>query len=126
MAVINLADAVREDFVVTRGDTLAMGTNRFWSDSAKTVPIDITGDSFKMEVKDAEGTIILTLVTPTNFVIHDTNEVDIVASGTQMEVEPSPNGQPYSYDIEWTKSTGVIKTYQYGYFTIKKDITNNA
>jgi hypothetical protein len=126
MASINLADAVREDITVTRGDSLAMGTNRFWSDSAKTVPIDISGDTFKMEVKDSAGTIILTLVTPTNFVIHDTNEVDIVASNTQMEVEPSPNGQPYSYDIEWTKSTGVVKTYQYGYFVIKNDITNNA
>lgn len=122
--IINLSDAENVPIKCKRGDSFLIETIRFWSDSAKTVPIDISGDSFKMEVKDANDVVILSFVTPTNFNIHDTNELDIVATGLQMEVEPNPEGEPYVYDVEWTKSTGEVKTFMKGNFTIEQDITN--
>jgi len=121
---INLSDAETVAIKCKQGDTFKIETIRFWSDAAKTVPIDITNDTFKMEVKDSEGTIILTFDTPTNFIIHDTNELDITKDGADMLVDASPNGRPYIYDVEWIKDSGEIKTFMKGNFTVEAHVTN--
>lgn len=124
MATINLSTAQDVTIKCKRGDTFSLDTIRFWSDAAKTIPIDISGDSFKMEVKDSAGTVILTFITPDNFTIHDTNELDITMPGADMLIDSTDDTHPYVYDIEWTKSGGEIKTFMKGSFYVFQDVTN--
>jgi hypothetical protein len=122
--IINLSNAVNAPIKCKRGDTFLLKDIRFWSDSAKTVPLDITGYDFAMEVKDANDVVILSFTTPTNFNIHDTNELDIEMPADDMKVEPSPEGQPYVFDIEMTDTNDVVTTIIKGTFTIEQDVTN--
>jgi len=128
MIKINLTNAAPVALTCKRGDTFIFDGLDFWSDTAETIPIDISADDFKMEVKDEADAIILTFVSPTNFTVSGTgdNHLKITMPATDMEVAASPNGQPYKFDLQWTDSTNIVRTVMKGTFTIENDVTDNA
>ena len=124
--IITLSNAVKIPIVCKRANTFVLKSIKFYSDVAKTIPLPIVGYTFRMEVKNESGEVILLFVTPTNFTIHDTNQLDINMSSTGMTVESSPVGDPYSYDLVITDTSSAISTIMYGAFEIQQNITDNA
>lgn len=100
-------------------DTFVFDGLDFYSDTAKTVPINISADTFRMQVLDSEGNIIVEDFT---FTVSgtDDNHLKITASNVIMTLDPTPTGQPYSHFIEWTStSTGKVITIATGQFIIE-------
>jgi hypothetical protein len=123
MTKIDLSQAAKAQITCKRGDTFQLESMRFWTDANKTIPLDITGFDFEMDVKNRAGELIVAF-TSADFVISDTNRLDVIKSSSGMLVPASPLGQPYQYDLEMTDLSGVISTILYGDFIIEQDITN--
>lgn len=124
MAKIDLSNAVKVPITCKRGNTFILDYLRFWQDAAKTVPLDITGYTFKMEVKVKEvGTVILTF-SGSDFTISATNKLEITKDATDMLVDASPIGDPYEYDLVMTDLSSNVTTIIYGDFTIEDNVTN--
>jgi hypothetical protein len=123
---INLVNAQPANIRCKRGDTFLFETLRFWSDTAKTVPIDISGHTFAMEVKDADDVVILTFAGASEFVVSGAgdNYLTVTKAAADMLVDASPDGEPYKYDLEMTDGSGVVSTIMKGNFTIEQDVTN--
>lgn len=123
---INLVAAQQANITCKRGDTFVFEQLQFWSDAAKTIPINISLDTFAMEVKDSEDVVILTFAGASEFIVSGAgnNFLTITKTGANMLVDASPTNAPYNYDLEWTKSTGAVTTVMKGLFTIEQDITN--
>lgn len=126
---VNLSAIPQLDLRCMRGDTFLFDGFDFWSDDAGTIPVNISADTFRMQVKNDLNEIILTLTGSSNFTVSGSgnNHLAISETATNMLVTANEVGNPYKYDIEWTKSSnGAIKTFVYGYFDIVQDVTTNA
>lgn len=121
---INLTNAAPVAITCKRGDTFLMQTLRFWQDEARTIPLDITGYGFAMQVKDSDGEVVLTFAGALEFVIANTNELTITKSAEDMKVPASPSGQPYIFDCEMTDTNDVVTTIIKGTLGIEQDVTN--
>lgn len=104
------------DITARRGDTF---TRTFEFQDADLNPIDLTGKTFKCEVRDMYDKKLILQFTP---VIHDTNKVTITKSATQMNVRAGR----YKFDLADVSedSTDVDKVA--GWFTIVDDVTSNV
>ena len=99
-----------------RGDTFTDG----FSITTGGVAENLSGDTFRMQIRDAA----------TDEEVHDLeigtgitvsgNTVTFTLTAAQMRALPL---KLYVYDIEWTRSTGVVKTLQVGTIQPWKDTT---
>ena len=106
----------RKNYTPYRGDTFTDG----FSITTDGVAEDLDGDTFRMQIRDAV----------TDEEVHDleigtgitvsSNNVTFTLTATQMRALPI---KLYVYDIEWTRSTGVVKTLQVGTIQPWKDTT---
>lgn len=124
--LINLVSAQPANFTCKRGDTFEYGALRFWQDEAKTIKQDITSDTFGLKVKDADGEVVLSFSGGSEFVVANLNELTIKKTAALMAaVTANEVGEPYTYDLEWTKlSDGKVTTILKGTFAIEDDVTN--
>ena len=124
--IINLIGEEKASIKTKRGDSFILQTMRFWTDEAKTIPLDITNYTFAMEVKDTDGNIILSFTMASGFTIQNTNELVVSKTAEEMLVKANEDGETYFYDLESTDDNDVVKTIIGGTFFIENDITNNA
>ena len=108
--------SVRQNITWIKGDTFNP-IMRFYSDEAKTAPIDLTGRTYRMQFRDREGTELLTAETGNGITIGgaDNNEL---AFDFIMDVPVGTN----LYDLEQTNN-GVVTTIVGGFAIIKTEIT---
>ena len=102
-----------------RGTTLSF-YQKFFQDEAKTVPLDISGSTFKMDVVNPKtGKIILQFATGgSGLTIQNTNELHFAKTKDQMKVAPGI----YEYDLDKIDGA-VVATIQDGEFTIFEERT---
>lgn len=74
MSAINTSRAVEKEIrAIARDNFLAV--LRFWQDSDKTVPLNITASTFKMQVRDKAGALIVEFTMTSGLTIQNTNEL---------------------------------------------------
>lgn len=120
MSDINTIVATEQNFIVKRGDTLGPIVFKFYSviNGAET-PIDITTDSFIMNVVISKGMApALSFTVGSGFVIQNINELVLSKSAAQMQVKA---GQ-YFYDMQRTTLSGIVSTEMTGFFKIIDDL----
>lgn len=101
------------DFVTKRGDTFDQVTFTINIDG---VPLDLTGATIRMQLRKSAGAPVA--FTPELLIIN-------AASGEFAIDEQiiDIHACVYKYDIEIELSSGEVKTWIYGNFTINDDIT---
>lgn len=112
---------------IYRGDDFELPL-QFWTDSAKTTPIDLTGCTIYFTVKkradndltDAAAIFTKTVTSHTNAAQGQTKVVGVPAD---MKAQ-SP--KEYTYDIQLKDSGDKIKTLTKGTFVLEAEITNRA
>lgn len=116
---VNTAIAAVQNITCKRGDDFVIKF-KYWQDAAKTVPLNITGATFKLDVFNVKKqTVVLSFATGGGgMTIANTNELTLVKTATEMVVEPGV----YTYDLQKTVS-GVVLTIMKGLFTIENDVT---
>ncbi len=123
MHEISTVVAARKKFRAMRGDTLPPIVLQFFTLVGNTeTPIDITGDTFLMDLKisrDPGAATILTFELGAGLTIQNTNELVISKSAVEMTIE----ARNYVYDLQRTQSNGVVSTEMTGTFKVVSDIT---
>lgn len=111
-----MAAPASHGLVLTQGDTLQV-TWTLCSDAAGTTPIDITGRTYALKVKNSAGSTVLTATctVPTGT---DGRVVCTASAATTAAVAAGV----YSYDLEET-SSGVVATIVAGPFTVREDVS---
>lgn len=109
--------AVKHNITCKRGDTFSR-IFKYWADSAKTVPVDITGSTFELKVFDEKREKeILRFTAASGLAISDTNTLTLSKTKTEMLLRPGV----YIYDLE--KTTGAVGlTIMEGDFNIVTDV----
>lgn len=85
-------------------------------------PYDLTGYTFKMEVrtKDNSRLLILSFESGAGIEMTDTNEIQLLKSAEEMLIEPGT----YLYDLKATyPDNTTTKTWFYGNFVVQQKIT---
>lgn len=117
--VSNSSIAAEHDIICKRGDTFKRQF-RYWTDAAKTVPMDITADSFAIQViENRNKKPLLSFTIGDGLSIVDPNI--LVAQKTKTEMLLTAGN--YKYDIQKTLSDTSVVTIMKGTFTIEDDIT---
>jgi len=114
---INLDNSTRVDITCRKGDTFRIEFT--FSDDAGD-PIDLTGYSWKMDVKETDtssGDIIAD--SDFSYSGNTDGELEITASATTMS---SVSGGLYVYDLQ-SNNGGTVKTWIYGIFKINEDVS---
>jgi hypothetical protein len=90
----------------------------------KKVPVDMTGYSFKMQIRKNKGdaTAILTLVSPTNIDISDVANGNIIITISNA-VTTTLVEQQAVYDLKWTTDLGIVTTILEGAVQIQQTVT---
>lgn len=84
-------------------------------------PVNISGDSFKMQIRRADGSVVKTLTTGGGITITGTNTIYGTVAGTDTDdLDPD---YTYNYDIQWTLSGGTVRTIVSGRIKAYKQIT---
>lgn len=111
--------AAAHDITCKRGDNFLM-LFKYWQDDAKTIPLDISAASFKMDVVNTkkQSTVLNFATGGSGMTIANTNELTLTKTAVQMQVEAGV----YVYDLQKTVS-GVVQTIMKGSFTIENDVT---
>lgn len=111
------ASATRENITWIAGDTFNV-TMRFYSDAAKTVPVNLTGRTYRMQIRDKEtNDELLTATTGDGITIGGASSNELAFSFL-MDVDAGT----HVYDLQETNGT-VITTLVGGYVTIKNEVT---
>ncbi|GGD44982.1 hypothetical protein GCM10011514_06240 [Emticicia aquatilis] len=111
---IDLRRYAERDFYAYEGDTINEVLT--FRDANSNIE-NLTGNSFKMQVRDFTGAVITSFVMGNGFVLQNNNtellmfKSDIIASGE------------YDYDLQRTYPDGTIETQLKGRFIIEKQIT---
>lgn len=102
------------------GDTLGPFTMQYFTSVAGIeTAIDITGDTFEMNVVTRKGAPpVLTFIVGAGFTIQNTNELVMSKSANFTDIEP----RRYTSQIERT-SGGIVSTEMTVTFDIKEDTT---
>lgn len=105
-----------------RGDTFKRILT-FWSDAEKTIPLDVSADTFKLNVVKAnlktKASPVLSFTMAAGIAITDDNEVTFTKTAAQMALK----ADTYTYDLQHTKADGTVITVQMGDFIIDDDRT---
>lgn len=117
--VSNSSIAVEHDIICKRGDTFYRQF-RYWTDAAKTDPVDITSSTFAADViENKNKKPVLSFAIGDGFTITDPNILTATKTAEQMEL---PEGN-YKYDLQKTLVDGTVITIQKGSFKIEDDDT---
>lgn len=100
---------------VQAGDTL---TRRFTFTQGGS-PLDLSGYSLKLQVKDTSGTQLFVWVNA-DFTLISTGVYEITKSATLMNVTPDN----YIYDLQITYPSAEQRTWMYGNFEIYNQTTS--
>ncbi len=118
---ISTVVAARKNFRAMRGDTFGPVVLQFFTEVNNTeTPINITDDTFLMELKisrEPGATTVLTFELGEGFTVQNTNELVILKSATDMEIEP----KSYVYSLQRTTSNSVVITEMIGTFKVMDD-----
>lgn len=116
-STISLAPAIVHFTDLVQGDTLAFEVTM---QDANGDPIDISADDFNMEIRRADGSLVVALGIG--------NGLEITGPGVIYgEMEPSntaimdPN-LTYNYDLQWSTGT-YVRTISWGTIKVMKQIT---
>jgi len=99
-----------------RGDTFTDG----FSITEGGVAANLSSDDFQMQIRDAATDAVVHDLTVGDGLTVSGNTVSFALTPAQMRDLPI---KLYVYDIEWTRSTGVVKTLQVGQIQPWKDTT---
>lgn len=121
MATKKLKEYAAElDIVIEQGSTFDVLLT--WTDE-NAVPIDITGFSARMDIRDEidDAAVILSLVSPTDIVLGD-------AAGTIQLIIVDSVTEAFSfddavYDLELVSGGGVVRRILRGNITLSKEVT---
>jgi hypothetical protein len=102
-----------------RGDSLDL-TLEYYSDEAQTIPLDLTGATFKLHVVDLKSNKkkILVFEDTKGLTFEAPNKIILAKTSDEMKVDAGH----YYYDLERTIA-GKVLTLQEGEFTIVDDRT---
>ncbi len=118
---ISTVVAARKNFRAMRGDTFGPVVLQFFTEVNNTeTPINITDDTFLMELKTSRepgATTVLTFELGEGFTVQNTNELVILKSAIDMEIEP----KSYVYSLQRTTSNSVVITEMIGTFKVMDD-----
>ncbi len=119
MHEISTVVAARKNFRAMRGDTFGPVVLQFFIEVGNIeTPINITEDTFLMELKISRDTetATLTFELGSGLTIQNTNELIILKAAADMAIE----ARSYVYDLQRTQSNGVVSTEMTGTFKISK------
>lgn len=118
--ISNSSIAVEHDIICKRGDTFWRGF-RYWQDSAKTNPVDITSSDFNMDVVGSPNLKpIFSFSLDNGLSITGINILELDMTAMAMQVTDGGN---FVYDLQKTLNDGRIITIMKGAFIIDKDVT---
>lgn len=122
MSTIYANNPSKNPIVCFQRSTFAL-TLIFYDDEDKTIPSDLGGSSFRMEVRDKADNVILEFSTDTDggMTIED-NMLHIDKTADEMDVEPGT----YKYDLNETNYEGDEIPHMYDDFIINKKQTQPA
>jgi hypothetical protein len=103
--------------LIYRGDSYKWQF-KLWSDTAKTVPLDLTGVTVKAEIRDKPGGNVLGALT---CVVTLPNIID--ASLAAAETATLTSGV---WDLQLTYTGGNVSTVLTGLVTVTMDVTDSA
>jgi len=111
--IVNNTSRAVVHFVAYEGDTFDPIITLLDENDA---PIDLVGQTVKMQIKNKKGDVTLkTLVSPTDFTI----AINVITFNSILNIVKGE----YEYDLQVTFTTGVVKTFIGGSFTVIKQIT---
>lgn len=117
---ISTVTAAQDDFIAKSGDTFGPVLLQYFTlvNNVET-PIDITGDTFELNVVVRKGAVpVLVFTNGNGFTIQNTNELVMSKSATQMS---GLEARDYIYQLERTQANGIVSTEMEGKFTIEED-----
>jgi hypothetical protein len=124
MHEISTIVAARKNFRAMRGDTFGPVVLQFFTLVGNTeTPIDITGDTFLMELKisrEPDAATAMTFELGSGLTIQNTNELLMLKEPLDMIIE----ARSYVYDLQRTQLSGVVSTEMTGTFKIVNDISS--
>lgn len=103
-------------FRVQAGDSF---TRRFTFTDADGAAIDLSEHSFKMQVKDVEGTVLLEWLNAEFIPWLSTGVYEIYKTADEMDVTPGT----YTYDLQVTYPGEEVRTWMFGNFEILNQTT---
>lgn len=122
MPVVNLDTATRLDIICRKGDTFSLTI-----DFNTTLTTDYPNTYWKMQIRDSDdGTSGPNNINPETFSTTSSNftvngeelKIDILSSSTSLW-----NSGTYVYDLQTDDTSGGVRTWLFGTFTINEDIT---
>ncbi len=123
MHEISTVVAARKNFRAMRGDTFGPVVLQFFIEVGNIeTPINITEDTFLMEIKisrDVGAATVLSFYLGNGLTVQNTNELIILKAAADMAIE----ARSYVYDLQRTQSNGVVSTEMTGTFKIVNDVT---
>lgn len=121
MAEVILSDVAKEvTFIARRGDTL---TATFQFEFSEGSGLSLTGASAKMTVRGKQQGLapVLSLSTPSDALSIQGSAIVLNVPNTQMGFSANDG---YVWDLQVTHTGGIVKTYCYGSFQLKPDVSN--
>jgi hypothetical protein len=113
--IIDLREYVVADILVYAGDTISESLK--FRDAMGTLE-NLTGSTFKMDVKDSAGTVVVAFEMGSGLsLINGNTELLLSKPGITITGE-------YDYDLQRTYPDGSVKTKMGGKFIIERQITN--
>jgi hypothetical protein len=109
------------DYEVYQGDTWLPGTI---TAKLSGTPIDFTGYTAKMEIRHAISREIVLTLTSTPAAGITISSVGVITLSMTAAQTSALLGE-YSYDLQITYPSGIIKTYTFGTITVYLDATAN-
>ena len=118
-----MATISKRTFVIRIGDDFSK-LLQITSDG--TTPIDLTGYSFKMQIKKcrSDTTAIATLTSPGDIDISDAANGNIIIK-IDHSVTETYQEQNAVYDLQWTTDSDIITTILEGNVEISQTVTEN-
>jgi hypothetical protein len=108
--IIDLRENALADIVVYAGDTLSESLK--FKDATGTVE-NLTGSTFKMDIKNNAGAVVLALTMADGLSLINTN-TELLLTKTVISLTPGE----YLYELQRTYPTGAVKTKMVGKFII--------
>lgn len=111
----------KHNFQVYRADSFEQQLTRY-TDEARTQPKDLTGYTARMQIRDKTDNSLAHELTTENGGITlggVLGTVDLVIDKTDVADLPSKN----AYDLEFTDSSGKVRTLIAGSFSVVDDVT---
>lgn len=114
---------------VTRGDDFEIPL-RFWTSTAKTTPIDLTGCVVYFTVKPRADDVLDDVGAILKKTLTDVDHTDAAAGETKVVAVPADTKtarpKEYTYDIQLKDVANKVRTFAKGAFVLDSEITNRV